>query len=608
MENNKLYENLLKADGIDPENITDSERNAFRQLLEEENRRFRRLSWISVGSLWIFVLALMTLIFSEPILDKFNIPFIAAFFAVVAAWWILYFVFLPNHNKKVKEAGRKVQWLYFLVNGKRKKGIVLVAQSDGKRVINWLNVMVVFVIIWLVVFFGGALVFYLLSKRWFPSSVPVFHILYSTLTAIVFVFTGIRVGFKTPLKQLVEIKQKCFSPVTLWQNIWRFIMKSRIIKLSAVTVTLIVIGVFINIMEKTTPVVWADVVKQLNNHERYKCHQKVVRKNGSNIPAMDIYHLNLSQRRQEVEDGSIHIIDMSHKDAVVLELFPDKNKAVVTKMLGFGPRKDPDIINMVKSYEDASTERLGTKKQDGKTLVGFRYKPNEYNDFTIWADSKTKLPVEIELKHFRNGKHLQTIFMDEFEFDFNLDPNAFSTEVPDGYEVETIINDYRPHEPKEVSIKDFTVKLNHSVYTVQKASWIKEIKDFEMVDPLGTKSVQYITGIKTIDGNLAILVQGNYYTQERMIWLPKQKLIIENSDDIKIYEHPNGAIYAERYLTSFAKAAPELFSMEDFGDERQTRMFAMPNGVVVGAVFNKPIDEEKLTLLANSLKEIKTLK
>lgn len=76
---------------------------------------------------------------------------------------------------------------------------------------------------------------------------------------------------------------------------------------------------------------------------------------------------------------------------------------------------------MVKRFEREPDEKLGTKKLNGRTLHGFRHRPNEYNDFTIWVDSETKLPVEIELNHPTVG---QTIFMDQFEFDFELDESA----------------------------------------------------------------------------------------------------------------------------------------------------------------------------------------
>jgi hypothetical protein len=317
---------------------------------------------------------------------------------------------------------------------------------------------------------------------------------------------------------------------------------------------------------------------------------------------MQVYHLNLSLRRQEVENGDIHIIDMQGVDAITVELKPAQNKAIVTKLIGAGPRKDPHIIEMVKRFEQESTERLGTKKVNGKTLQGFRHLPNEHNDFTVWVDPETKLPVEIELKH---PQAEQTIFMDEFEFDFELDASAFSTKVPDGYEIENITLDYRPVEPKEITPEDIRTGLNHTAYTVGKLPWMEKIIMIETIDPLGTKAIQYITGIQSNDGNIIIIVQGNYYDIKRMVWIPKQQLVLETPLGAKLYTHPNGSIYAKYYLESFAKASPEFFSMENLSEERFTRMIVLPDSTILGLAANKPMSDEKLQQIVESLIKIK---
>jgi hypothetical protein len=378
-------------------------------------------------------------------------------------------------------------------------------------------------------------------------------------------------------------------------------MKSNITKTAAAAV--IVLGTFLFLTQGKSSVAWAEVVEQLNLHEKYKCRQRVVRENGPQRPAMNVYHINLSLRRQEVEDGSIHIIDMRGKDAITVELYPDQKKAIVTKLLGFGPRKDPDIVDMVKQFEQASTERLGTKKKDGKVLQGFRHRPNENNDYTVWVDPKTKLPVEIELKHFREGQHIQTIFMDEFEFDFQLDPSAFSTEIPQGYTVETLINDYRNTEPTKVTPEEIQKELNHAAYRVKELPWMSQVCTIKDTDPLGSKIIVYMTGIQTGDGNLIVVAQGNYYDMTRTIWIPQQELTLETPTGIKLYTHPNGSIYAQCFLEAFMKAVPE-FAGQVISEESFTRMIVIPDGVVLGMSANKEMSTEQLQELIDSLVKI----
>ena len=390
--------------------------------------------------------------------------------------------------------------------------------------------------------------------------------------------------------------------------LWEYIMKSRITKLAAAAVIIIAILIGVHYLGRSidgASVAWAEVVEQISNHTKYKCRQRVVREQGPQVPTMQVYHLNLSQRRQEVEDGSIHIIDMRGTDAIVVELYPDQMKATVTKLLGAGPRKDPPIIEMVKRFEQESTERLGTKKQNGKILHGFRHQPNKYNDFTVWVDAETKLPVEIELKHPQRG---QTIFLDEFEFDFELDPSAFSTDIPDGYEVKTIIQDYRPVESKEITAEDIRSGLNHTAYTVGKLAWIEKLIIIQTVNPLGGPGKVYMIGILSDGGNNIIIDQSNMhsdYKEAFMVWIPKQQLVLESTSGVKLYTHPNGSEYARVFLESFAKANPEFFDMKNLSEERFTRMIVMPDGTIMGLSANKKMSNKKLQELVESLIEIK---
>jgi len=386
-------------------------------------------------------------------------------------------------------------------------------------------------------------------------------------------------------------------------NIWSNIMKNRITKLAAAAAIIITVLIGIHYLGGSidgASVAWSQGVEQLSGHTKYKCRQRVVREQGPEFPTMQVYHLNLQQRRQEVEDenGTIHIIDMRGQDAITVELDPIQKKATVTELIGFGPKKDPDIIEMVKQFEQESTERLGTKKVNGQILHGFRHLPNEHNDFTVWVDPGTKLPVEIELVHVNRG---QTIFLDEFEFDFDLDPSAFSTDVPDDYEVKTLINDYRLVEPKEITAEDIRDGLYHTAYTIEKLPWIEKQITIQTIDPLGTRAIVYLIAIQSNDGNTIIIVQGEYYDGARMVWIPEQQLVLETPLGAKLYTHPNGAIYAKSFLESFAEAKPDIFNVENISEERFTRMIVIPDGTVLGLVANKQMSDERLQELVESL-------
>ncbi len=80
----KLFEELLKSDGIDPVNITAHERTVFGQMLEQEHKRLKLLSWLSVGAVWLFAMTMIGLCVSERILNTLHIPFVVAGLGLVA--------------------------------------------------------------------------------------------------------------------------------------------------------------------------------------------------------------------------------------------------------------------------------------------------------------------------------------------------------------------------------------------------------------------------------------------------------------------------------------------------------------------------------------------
>jgi hypothetical protein len=136
-------------------------------------------------------------------------------------------------------------------------------------------------------------------------------------------------------------------------------------------------------------------------------------------------------------------------------------------------------------------------------------------------------------------------------------------------------------------------------------SWIEKRVFIKDVDPLGTRAMVYVIGMQSNDGNIMIIVQGNYYDGARMVWIPDQELVLETPSGIKLYAHPNGTIYAKYFLESFAKAIPEFFDIKNLSEERFTRMIVMPDGTILGLSANRQISDERLEELVESLVEIK---
>ena len=62
--------------------------------------------------------------------------------------------------------------------------------------------------------------------------------------------------------------------------------------------------------------------------------------------------------------------------------------------------------------------------------------------------------------------------------------------------------------------------------------------------------------------------------------------------------------YAQLFLEGFSKAFPEIFDIKNLREERITRMIVKPDGTVLGLAANKPMNDEKLEELVDSLMEV----
>jgi len=412
-------------------------------------------------------------------------------------------------------------------------------------------------------------------------------------------------------KQLLNAFPKHrLQPTVHTVGVWRIIMKSTITRIAAAAVIIIAVFIRVHYLGGSidgASVAWSQVVEQISSHTKYKYRQRVIWEQYPEYPAIQVYcNLNLQQKRQVHEDGTITIFDMRAEDVITLTLDPVQKKATVTKFIGLGPNSDPDIIDMVKRIEQEPTERLGTKKKDGKVLHGFRHLPNERDIFTVWVDADTKLPVEIERKRVNRE---QAIFMDEFDFELELDPSAFSTNVPDGYEVKTIVQDFSSVRPVEITSEHLRSRLNHTAYTLEKLTWIEKLIMIQAIDPFSStraaRAVAYMIGIRADNGNMIIIAQGNHFDIDRMIWIPEQQLVLETPRGAKLYAHPNGAVYAQRFLESFAELKPEFFDIKNLSEERFTRMIVMSDGTIMSLSANKQMSNKKLQELVESLIEIK---
>ena len=179
------------------------------------------------------------------------------------------------------------------------------------------------------------------------------------------------------------------------------------------------------------PLAFADVLEQLREFRPYAC-TFTYHYDGREPFSWRVMRDSLTRRREERDDGNILVFDMSQEPNKVLALIPEKKTAIETTLIGPEPGKEPDILQTLRDMRNGTAENLGMKRVEGRLAQGFHHKPHKFNDFTIWADPETGLPVYVEV---RQDVLERTLIMSDFEWDIELDESLFSTTAPEGYTV-----------------------------------------------------------------------------------------------------------------------------------------------------------------------------
>lgn len=462
MDNHKeLFEGLLKADGIDPVNVTKSERILFRQMLQKEKRRMNRLVWPLIGIMWIFAVAMMGLCASEKILEALHIPFVVVGLVIVTAMWIVVIRYAIRHNRTIKESGRKVRQIEQLIYG-RPRGLILIGKKEGKRFICWPRIIMFTIGLWLLVSLGGAGTYYLLSRQWIYLTSPVLHAFFCTATTLSLVLFVLYDGLRTPLEELTEIKAESEQPRPApGLGIGRIIMKSHITKFAAVAAVIVVVLGGINFWPVgpdrqdwwTGPATaWGqEITEAIRTVQGVSCRERTVTvmPDGSQHKSdtWNILYFSRDSYRRDIYDGqTLREIQWYVPDGdTMLQYsvrFDLKSHFVERHQGSFGVQDPIDRLRFYAQFLDSAEQLLGTKKIEKITCVGFEIKASKYGDNPetwvdhIWLSTETRLPVMIEQYGRPVTNHPQmsfTIIQDEFNCHDELPADAFEPVIPDNY-------------------------------------------------------------------------------------------------------------------------------------------------------------------------------
>ena len=229
------------------------------------------------------------------------------------------------------------------------------------------------------------------------------------------------------------------QPETESRPLWRTIMKSPIGKLAAAAVIIIAVLVGIHLMDGSSNIAFADVLEQVRDFRPYSC---TVTSQYEGKPAVtrDVMNLNLLQRREVYAGGYVQIFDLSQSPVKMLAVDPEKKLAIEKISPGIEFGRNFDLLRHLSSFENMpdkfDAEDLGDRRIEGQKAKGFHV-PGKNNDWTIWANAQTGLPIHIKLIHPKIG---QKITMSKFEFDVDFDESLFELKAPQGYAFKQILD------------------------------------------------------------------------------------------------------------------------------------------------------------------------
>jgi len=200
----------------------------------------------------------------------------------------------------------------------------------------------------------------------------------------------------------------------------------------------------------STEVRWFDPARR----QRKTCRQcrQTTRINGRLTETVRLQILQNGQVRVEQSDSSYTVTDSRTHRALLVR--PKERKASLLRNMNVPLINFYELIKNLPS--DASARALPGKKIDSKDVLGFVVKVQGH-DLTVWADSKTRLPVRIEVEEKdKKGKTREAV-IDDFVFDKELDARLFSFEAPRGYKLETMGVAEFPAAPADPRHRDLVV-------------------------------------------------------------------------------------------------------------------------------------------------------
>lgn len=377
-------------------------------------------------------------------------------------------------------------------------------------------------------------------------------------------------------------------------SIWRIIMKTKITKLAAAAVIIIAVLIGINHFGGSIDMVnvaFADVLEQISEDRPYACRMTFDYDGDKPDTSYRRMQKNLSVRREERNDGTILVFDMSQKPVRILILWPDEKVAKESLLLDRGPIKDPDVLRMIIDRQNGTEEDLGLSQINGITVKIF-HSPDEHNEFTVWADVETNLPVRVELRQSSSGR---TIIMEDFEFVVEFDESLFDTTAPEDY---AVTRSETPGGGEAIIKAEGIAKdVDFEFYVLSAApAWGNKPRTLKVSNVMGLGDDIYMTCSLAEDGRHVVFMQAEMMSKMLLNKIRTGEPVYTSVSGLKVYRGGPEKWYSQILLESVSSMLPDKPSPDRIGCGIET-----PDEGVILLAINGPATDEELFDIVESL-------
>jgi len=335
--------------------------------------------------------------------------------------------------------------------------------------------------------------------------------------------------------------------------------------------------------------VFGQVMDQLRVFRPYSCTYTFRYENRPPL-TYRLMRMSLSRRREIRSEGTVYVFDMSERPVRILTLNPIQKTAVEETLVNKGPTEDPDMLRIVAGMSSGTAEDLGVQQVDGRLAHGF-HRPDPVNEFTIWADPQTGLPVRIEIIQ---PELARTVTLNDFDFTTALDESLFATSAPEGY---TVTRRESTIQTARVTAADMARRATFKTYVLSKdPAWTHPMQIIEATDPASPGHWMYVAAAVASDSRHVVLAQSQTFNVALPEKIRQAKVVYTSPSGFKVWSGGPEKWYSQVLLNS----ARDIIG-DSVSEARRGFALESPAGTFPLLAINGAISDEELHALVDSL-------